>query len=121
MNYALLVAYYRFTEFCQRKKMYGGDCIVFVTEETRSLVVRPVSLTDESSTDRYLAEMTQMSQKHALEETIHVKRIDVPLLEKWMTKRGYPEIEEDLHVFQLEEGRLVVMTRDGMAAISKDT
>lgn len=100
--------------------MYNGDCIIFVSEKTESLCVRPVSLTDDESKEHYIREMVSMSQIDAPQGTIHVERIDLSLLEEWKRQLGSQNIEKGLHIFQYIQGNLMVITRDGIASLTKD-
>jgi hypothetical protein len=120
MNYILLVAYYKLIEFCRRNRIYDGDCMIFVSERPESLCVRPVSNFDDEYTDHYIREMVLMFQRDVPRDAINVERIEKTLLEAWKRQLGSQDIEEGLHIFHYVQGRLMVMTRHGMASLGQE-
>lgn len=57
--------------------------MIFVSERTESLCVRPVSFIDDEYTDHYIREMVLMSERDVPRGTINVERIETSLLEEW--------------------------------------
>lgn len=47
--------------------MHNGDCMIFVSEETESLIVRLVYLTDNESTESYVGEMLFIFRQYSCE------------------------------------------------------
>jgi len=118
MNLTLLVVYHRLITFCQRNKMHNGDCIILVSEEAESLSARPVSLTDDDSTDSYFEEMVAAFRQGSLKDMIHVEQTNTVLLQNLMRQLRSRDVEKGLHIFTYLDGNLMVITRDGMAALS---
>ena len=87
--------------------------MVFVNENPDHLVISLVSVSDDKLSESYHDEMMFLLRANGLRNIIRLREINSSAFSEWLQQVESMNIEEGLHVFTYESGKLMIITKDG--------